>query len=178
MSSLRLQSAPVSTSPRETRSRSQNGRARSRIRSSSLAPASCQQRLLRRFPVAAEGNVIPDGIDDTFGTDGHNPGADIVSVTIDGDSPAKTVGNSPDRRVARIRSGHRLDADDRPWSRRSHAPNPDGKQLQLRRPRQSTASASPASSCRQYWWRYFFYASKSRTTREIRSKLNLRLIFC
>ena len=24
----------------------------------------------------------------------------------------------------------------------------------------------------------FFYASKSRTTREIRSKLNLRLIFC
>ena len=40
--------------------------------------------LAATLPVAAQGNVLTDGIDDAFGADGHGPGAGIVSITVKG----------------------------------------------------------------------------------------------
>ena len=45
-------------------------------------PSQLSATLAGTLPVAAQGNVLTDGIDDAFGADGHGPGAGIVSITI------------------------------------------------------------------------------------------------
>ena len=45
-------------------------------------PSQLSATLAGTLPVAAQGNVLTDGIDDAFGADGHGPGAGIVSITV------------------------------------------------------------------------------------------------